>query len=109
MKTSTHKQIWITTALILVLIAAGGLADPQTLQGAFRLASGNIYRILTQPYFHLGPLPVTLGFLLKVFAFFLALGFFSRLCQQFLQKEVFAFALPGTKGSNMRFPGCLDI
>ncbi len=90
MKISATKHVVIWTMLALVVLVVSALAEPQWFQGAVGFASGNVSRILTQPYFHLGQLPVTLGFLVKAFAFLLALIFFSRLCQRFLQKEIFA-------------------
>jgi len=90
MKISAAKHVVIWTTLALVVFVVSVLAEPQWFEEAIGFASGNLSRILTQPYFHLGQLPVTLGFLVKAFAFVLALVFFSRLCQRFLQKEIFA-------------------
>ncbi len=88
MKVSTSKQILIATALVFVLVAAVGVSAPRMLEGAFRLASGDVDRILTQPYFRLGQLPITLGFLIKAFAFLLALSFFSRFSRRLLQRQI---------------------
>jgi len=90
MKLSTSNRILIVTGLAVVAVAAGGLLAPRLLRGLIHLATGDIYRVLTQPYFHLGHLPVTLGFLIKAFAFLVALNVFARLIRQFLQKEILA-------------------
>jgi len=88
MKVSTSKQILIATALVFALVVVVGVSAPRMLEGAFRLASGDVDRILTQPYFRLGQLPITLGFLIKAFAFLLALSFFSRFSRQLLQRQI---------------------
>jgi small-conductance mechanosensitive channel len=88
MKISASTRILVATALFLMLIAAIGVWAPRALQDAVRFARVDVYRILTQPYFRLGQLPVTLGFLIKAFAFVLALSFFSRWSRQFLQREI---------------------
>jgi small-conductance mechanosensitive channel len=88
MKISTTKRIFIATALALALVAVVGLSAPRLLRSVVRFASGDVHRILTQPYFHLGQLPITLGFLIKAFAFLLALSFLSRFSRQFLQRQI---------------------
>ena len=88
MKISTTKRIFIATALALALVAVVGLSAPRLLQSVVHFASGDVYRILTQPYFRLGQLPITLGFLIKAFAFLLALSFLSRFSRQFLQRQI---------------------
>lgn len=90
MKMLRAKNILILTILVLVAIAVFGFSGSRSLHGVVHFATGDVYRILTQPYFHLGQLPITLEFVIKAFAFLLALTFFSGLCRQFLQKEILA-------------------
>ncbi len=90
MKISPINRILIAIGLVLGLATTIGVLAPRLAQGLIHLATGNVYRVLTQPYFYLGHLPVTLGFLIKTVAFLVALSFFARLVRQFLQKEVLA-------------------
>ena len=90
MKTPATKRIITGTALALLLLVMIAVSAPRMVQTVVRFATGDVYRIITQPYFHLGQLPITLGFLIKVFVFLIALGFFSRFSRQILQKEILA-------------------
>jgi len=90
MRTSTTKRILMATALGLLLVVVVALAQPRFAEMALRFARSDVYRILTQPYFRLGQLPVTLAFLIKSFAFVVALSFFSRLSREFLQRQILA-------------------
>lgn len=88
MKLSKNKQIGIAVALGLVLVAALGVWQPRWVQSTVRFVQGDVYRIIKQPYFRLGHLPITLGFLIKAFVFVVALTIFSRWIQRFLQREI---------------------
>jgi small-conductance mechanosensitive channel len=88
MKLSTQSKILAATGLAFAIIVAAALTAPRTLRSLIHVARGDVYRVLTQPYFHLGRLPITPEFLIKVFVFLVALTFLSRFCQTFLQKEI---------------------
>jgi small-conductance mechanosensitive channel len=88
MKLSTTNRILIAAGVAVGLVVAVGLLAPRLLRGLIHLATGDVYRVLTQPYFNLGRLPVTPGFLIEGVAFLVALSFFSRFVRQILQKEV---------------------
>jgi small-conductance mechanosensitive channel len=90
MKPSTIYRSLIVAALALALAIALGLTARASLHRFVNLAAGDVYRVLTQPYFYLGHLPVTPGFLIKTVVFLVALSFFSRVARQFLQKEILA-------------------
>jgi small-conductance mechanosensitive channel len=88
MKLSTHSKILAATGLAFAIVVAAAVTAPRMVHSFIYVAGGGVYRVLTEPYFHLGRLPITPGFLIKVFVFLIALTFFSRLCQKFLQKEI---------------------
>jgi small-conductance mechanosensitive channel len=90
MKLSTQGKILALTGLAFAIVVAVAVAAPRVVRSFVHAAGGDVHRILTEPYFHLGGLPITPELLIKVFLFLIALTFFSRLCQRFLQKEILA-------------------
>jgi small-conductance mechanosensitive channel len=90
MKLSTQDKILALTGLAFAIVVAVAVAAPRVVRSFVHAAGGDVHRILTEPYFHLGGLPITPELLIKVFLFLIALTFFSRLCQRFLQKEILA-------------------
>ncbi|HUK22966.1 MAG TPA: mechanosensitive ion channel domain-containing protein [Terriglobales bacterium] len=82
------KQTVIAVVVVLVLAAVVEVWKPQWLRATIALSRGDLYRILKQPYFHLGHLPVTLGFLIETFLFLLALTFVSRWIRGFLLRDI---------------------
>lgn len=88
MKLSTQSKILAVTGLAFAIIVAAAVTAPRMVQSFIHVARGDVYRVLTEPYFHLGRLPITPEFLIKVFVFLVALSFLSRFCQGFLQKEI---------------------
>jgi small-conductance mechanosensitive channel len=84
---SKHKLL-VSSVLAILVVMGLAVAAPTILPRLVDSAKGNVYRILTQPYFTLGHLPVTPGFLLKAVAFILVLSFISALLQKFLLREV---------------------
>lgn len=88
MKLSTESKILAATGLAFAIIAAAAVTAPRMFRAFIHVAGGDAYRMLTEPYFRLGGLPITPEFLIKVFAFLVALSFFSRFCRTFLQKDI---------------------
>jgi small-conductance mechanosensitive channel len=90
MRKATTKRTMMVASPMLMWAGLAALWAPAWVEGVARFAKGDVYRILTQPYFRLGQVPITLVFVIKAFAFLLGLTFFSRFCRQFLQKEILA-------------------
>jgi small-conductance mechanosensitive channel len=88
MKRSTTARLWIAGAVTLALGIAVAFLAPRVFHKFIHLATGDVYRVLTQPYFHLGRLPVTPSFVIKAVAFLVVLTSFSRFVRKFVQKEI---------------------
>ncbi len=82
-----RKLLVSVVATITALLAAGAIV-PFVQSGRFTHSSSGILDIFIRPYFYLGKLPVTPGFLIEALLFLIVLTFASRFFQKFLQKEV---------------------
>jgi len=88
MRLSWISRLLLAVAALLILI--GLLSYSMENVAPVRNLLGNAYvqRAITTPYFYLGDLPVTPGFLLRTFLYLLLLGLFSGWARRFLRDRV---------------------
>ncbi len=88
MKLGATHRLWAPAAAALAVLIAAGLWFPRILQHELHVATGDLHELLNQPYFHLGRLAITPGFLIKLFLFLLFLSLGSRWIRSFLRTSV---------------------
>jgi small-conductance mechanosensitive channel len=84
------KTLWISGAVILFFGLAGAYfsSSPYAEFAKTQWAGSRLYRILTQPIFHLGSIPLTLTFMAELILFLILLGIGAGLTRRLLQNRL---------------------